>query len=134
MQYFTALNSILRHALILFYLFITQLYGGLLPSVYELAANGTVPAIRASLSVVLARKYGMRECSIAEALGITQAAVSKYLSGKYSSKIKSLQKSINKELLLKSAESIAADPSRAAKLVCDVCERMNGKKCYIRSR
>lgn len=103
-------------------------------SVYELAANSAVPAIRASLSVVLARKYSMRERSIADALGVTQAAVSKYLSGKYSSKIKSFQKSINKELLLKSAESIAADPSRAAKLVCDVCERMNGRKCYIRSR
>jgi len=103
-----------------------------LGSAYEEAAHGTVPAIRASLSVALAKKYKMSECEIAEALGITQAAVSKYLSGKYSSKIKRLQARISKSMLDEGAESIAAHKASAAACLCDICESIRTSKCYLR--
>jgi predicted transcriptional regulator len=57
----------------------------------EIAIKYFLPATRASIAKVLARDYKFSQNQIAFSLGITQAAVSKYLSGKYSNKIKKLE-------------------------------------------
>lgn len=55
----------------------------------------TLPAIRASVAEVLHSKYSYTQKEIAGRLGIVQVAVSKYLRGRYSAKIKSVKKHIN---------------------------------------
>lgn len=47
----------------------------------------SIPAIRYALAKSLSQKYGMDQSHIALSLGITQAAVNKYLSGKCSGSI-----------------------------------------------
>ncbi len=59
----------------------------------------TIPAVRISVAKVLKRKYGMNQLEIARALGITQAAASKYLSGRHSAKIIKLEKLIHSKKL-----------------------------------
>lgn len=46
-----------------------------------------IPAIRVSVAKLLSTKYKMPQKSIASGLGITQAAVNKYLNGGYSDRI-----------------------------------------------
>lgn len=50
-----------------------------------------LPAIRAGVTKELYKKYNFNQVDIATKLGITQAAVSKYISGKYSKQIKTLE-------------------------------------------
>ncbi|MDE1869253.1 MAG: helix-turn-helix domain-containing protein [Candidatus Micrarchaeota archaeon] len=63
-----------------------------------------IPAARAAISKILA-KGGMPQIEIAKMLGITQAAISKYLSGDYSKRVKELEKGISSEGI---AERIAS--------------------------
>jgi predicted transcriptional regulator len=51
-----------------------------------------LPAVRAGLIKRLYKERKMSQTEIAERLGITQAAVSKYLSGNYSKTLKDLEK------------------------------------------
>lgn len=52
----------------------------------------SIPAIRYALAKGLSEKYGMDQSRIALSLGITQAAVNKYLSDKCSANISKLGK------------------------------------------
>ena len=52
-----------------------------------------IPAARAAVSKELA-KDGLTQAKKAKILGTTQAAISKYLNGDYSSKIKAIEKQI----------------------------------------
>ena len=52
----------------------------------------SIPAIRYALAKGLSEKYGMDQSHIALSLGITQAAVNKYLSDKCSANISKLGK------------------------------------------
>lgn len=70
------------------------------PSLY--IAEELMPFFRAKVAEVL-YKNGMRQAQIAEYLGITQAMVSKYLSGKYK---------VPPEEVAKKLEDIASDVSR----------------------
>jgi predicted transcriptional regulator len=51
---------------------------------YERAMRETIPAVRIAIAKALRESYGMKEIEIANQLGIAQAAVSKYLGGRYS--------------------------------------------------
>jgi predicted transcriptional regulator len=57
----------------------------------EAAIKYFIPATRASIAKVLAKEHNFSQIQIAFLLRITQAAVSKYLSGKYGKKIKKLE-------------------------------------------
>jgi predicted transcriptional regulator len=48
----------------------------------------TIPAVRAAVARSLVKDHGMSEVDVADGFGIAQAAVSKYLNGKYSEKTK----------------------------------------------
>ncbi len=52
----------------------------------------TIPAVRAAVAKSLSKDYEMEQAEIAGKLGITQAAVSKYLNGKYSKDVRALEK------------------------------------------
>ncbi len=49
---------------------------------YEDAIYTLMPYFRARASAIMSSKYGITQSGIASMLGITQAAVSKYLSGR----------------------------------------------------
>jgi hypothetical protein len=71
----------------------------------EIAIKYFIPALRASIAKILFEKYNLTQMEIALKLGVTQAAISKYLSGKYSKEIKTIErkktiKSLSKEFAL----------------------------------
>ncbi len=68
---------------------------------YENAMRVTIPAVRAAVALTLSKEHGMSETMIAKRLGVAQAAVSKYLSGKYSPKMRGIVKLIIKNGLHK---------------------------------
>ena len=65
--------------------------------------------MRAALAKKLATTYGMNQTDIANKLGVAQAAVNKYLKGKYSKKIKIVEKKIRESgLEEKTAKAISS--------------------------
>ena len=48
----------------------------------ELAVKSALPAIRASIAKTLMTKYGLTQMRVAELLGVTQTAISYYISNK----------------------------------------------------
>lgn len=59
-----------------------------MPSKYEVASDETVPAARSIIARALVGRYHMKEVEVAKYLGVAQAAVSKYVTGKYSDNIR----------------------------------------------
>jgi predicted transcriptional regulator len=81
-----------------------------------------LPAIRAGVIKKLYKDKKMSQVEIAEKLGITQAAVSKYLSGNYSKKLKELEKTEEiQENINNIYESIVSGKARFEKSVCEYC-------------
>ncbi|MDE1870719.1 MAG: hypothetical protein KGI06_00580 [Candidatus Micrarchaeota archaeon] len=60
----------------------------------EKAIKLTIPALRIAVSRSLSSEHGMSETEIAKILGVAQASVSKYLTGRYSAETKGLVKEI----------------------------------------
>jgi predicted transcriptional regulator len=65
----------------------------------EKAMRVTIPAVRIAVAKVLNKEHKMSGTEIGKKLGITQAAVSKYLSGDYSPKIVKLVSFVEKKKL-----------------------------------
>lgn len=87
-----------------------------------------LPAIRVGLSKKLKNEYKFNQVEIASILGITQAAVSKYLSGKYTEWIRKLENSKNvrdavKELGLLIAKQ-KVDKQTLAYVICKYCTNL----------
>lgn len=57
----------------------------------------TVPAARIAVARALDKRYKLSQQQIAKGLGIAQAAVSKYLRGRYSQKIKRVERLIEEK-------------------------------------
>ncbi|MGI0133868.1 MAG: helix-turn-helix domain-containing protein [Candidatus Micrarchaeaceae archaeon] len=70
-----------------------------------------IPAARAGVSKILKKEHSMTQAKIAKILGTTQAAISKYLNGRYSKKVKELEKRIVSEGI---ADKIAANIANGA--------------------
>ena len=100
--------------------------------IYEKVANEVVPAIRIKLANILIDKYSMQEKKVAEILGVAQAAVSKYRSGKYSEKIKRLEKEIDNELVEKYAKVLFdSGKEKASEAVCTICQAYTSFRCGL---
>ncbi|MGC8675914.1 MAG: transcriptional regulator [Candidatus Micrarchaeia archaeon] len=108
-----------------------------MPSKFESVSDNLLPVIRLEVSNELRRKYKMKERDIAERLGITQAAVSKYLSGKsktIANKARQLRERIeaNREALHAYAESLSRGDN-AAGAFCELCQSFGGFSCALAS-
>ncbi len=96
----------------------------------EIMMKSFLPAIRASVTKELSSQHKWNQTEIAKTLGVTQAAVSKYLSGKYAKNIKILEetkevKNIGKEI----ASNVATKNASKMEVVdhiCTSCESMAG--------
>lgn len=72
----------------------------------------TIPAIKASIAKEL-YKQGMSQQQIAKLLDVAQPAVSKYLNGNYSSRLKKVERVIKSKKLNKYAVKVALVSSSA---------------------
>ncbi len=91
-----------------------------------------IPAIRVVVAKQLSTKHNFNQIDIASLLGITQAAVSKYLSGSYSYRIKILErtddvKNVSEKIVGKIVEE---KKHQKANHVCEVCKNYSGKCLY----
>lgn len=102
----------------------------------EVAIKYFIPAVRASATKKLSKNYNLTQVDIASKLGITQSAVSKYLSEKYSDKIKDLEKEkVVKAISESVVDSIIKNKTATIKFsedFCKYCKTIVGKvNCEI---
>ncbi|MGC8710032.1 MAG: transcriptional regulator [Candidatus Micrarchaeia archaeon] len=103
-----------------------------MPLVYEAAANEVIPAIRSKLAKELMLKYKMKEKRVAEILGVAQAAISKYKSGKYSNKIKEIEAALDAAVVDKYAKFLAENGERYSKeSMCAICQSYLSFSCKL---
>jgi len=117
----------------------------------EVAVKSVVPSIRAFVATELTQSYSMKQNDVAELLGITQTAVSKYTSKvrgaalkiDQTEEIQSMMKKIanqlanreitRRELVIKFCE--VCKTARKAGIMCNLCKRsdptINVKTCLI---
>jgi hypothetical protein len=91
-------------------------------------AKQIIPAVRVTVTKQLYTRHNFNQERIAEKLGITQAAVSKYLSGKYTQQIKQLEKD---KIVGEIADEIVGaiirktfDKSSFERCVCNFCGKI----------
>ncbi|MDE1851182.1 MAG: hypothetical protein KGH69_00645 [Candidatus Micrarchaeota archaeon] len=101
---------------------------------YEIAAKEVIPAVRALIAKELKEKYGMKEVDIAQRLSVAQAAVSKYLAGRYSAKVKALRDRIDMKYIDAYISKIAEGKENYANMcICTVCKHLNDFGCKFSS-
>jgi predicted transcriptional regulator len=101
----------------------------------ETVTKNFLPAVRAAVTKALVKRHGFTQAKAAEAVGITQAGVNKYLLGKYSADIKRMEKShviqnLSREMV--AMITVKSGRDQLAMRVCDACENFHGSKCMIR--
>lgn len=99
---------------------------------YEAMLKDFLPALRASSAKILAGRYETGQGRTAELLGITQAAVSKYVNGKYSARVKELERGLPQGDVERFIEMlIKGDEYEAQRVVCRMCSRNLSFKCGL---
>ena len=92
----------------------------------EEMANKILPAIRAEIAIKLYREYGIKQTDISKILGITQGAVSHYLTsfrGKEREKIRN-NPEINREM--DKLVSSLLKGKFEDEIICRICKMVNG--------
>jgi len=98
---------------------------------YESMVKEFLPALRAKSAKLLSRR-GLSQQRIAGMLNTTQAAVSKYLSGKYSEAVKKEEKRLNGMEVESFVESMEKkDRYKAQRHVCRMCSRNLSFRCGL---
>jgi len=94
-----------------------------------------LPAIRVSVTKELTKKYNFNQIEIASKLGVTQAAVSKYLSGDYAQSIKEVE---NKKSVRQNSKKIAyliangkSNKKQIVEAICLSCKEVLESECKI---
>lgn len=99
-------------------------------SIYETAANTTIPAVRSYIAKELIGTHKMSEEKVAGLLDVAQAAVSKYVNGKYSTEVKSVEKMLNTDLIDKYVEKIAQGQKEyVSACICTMCKTISNCEC-----
>lgn len=99
---------------------------------YEHMIKEFMPSLRASAVRIMYKDKKLKQEEIAKFLGITQAAVSKYINGRYSRTIKSFEKRLNKKEVLAFVNRIVDKKSiETERAVCKMCARNLSFDCDI---
>jgi predicted transcriptional regulator len=97
---------------------------------YMRATKLIVPAARSIIAKELNEKYEMTEQEIANYLDVAQAAVSKYLKGRYSNEIMKIEAGIDRSAIAGHVSRIAAGRKEYAGMaICTICSMENGFAC-----
>ncbi len=97
----------------------------------ETVFQDILPAVRSIITNELIKIYGLTQEQAAKKLGITQPAVSQYLSGlrgKRVQQITSNQKLM--ECIKKIAAEIASGNLKLHEKICSICRETRGEKIY----
>ena len=100
----------------------------------EVVIKEFLPAMRANITKILAIQHNFTQIEIASNLGLTQAAVSKYLAGDYSAEVKVIERVPEiRNMAEMVAKKIAIE--KASKLhivnsVCKSCQSFFGDKWH----
>ena len=82
-----------------------------------------LPAMKAAIAKRLHSSHNFTQVEIAGELGVTQAAVSKYISGDYSDDIKQVERGSNvKKMAEKISAFIAAGKKKRSQMIDEVCK------------
>ena len=105
----------------------------------EVAVKSVVPSIRAFIATELTQSYNMKQNDVAELLGITQTAVSKYTSKVRGAALKIDQTEEIQSMMKKIANQLANGEIKRQDLVvkfCEVCKtvRKTGLMCPLCKR
>ena len=102
----------------------------------EVAVKSVIPAIRSAIARELIESYGLKQKEVAELLGVTQTAVSKYTSHCRGAifevtEVEGVQPVIKKTVLLLAKGEI--DKYELTKKLCTVCGiiRQSGLMCIL---
>ncbi len=99
---------------------------------YENMVKEFLPALRASAAKKMQHEYNLNQMKIASLLDTTQAAVSKYLSGSYSSEVKKFEKTLNDKEVSEFVKEIMNEKKyEAQRTVCKMCSRGLSFKCGL---
>ena len=99
---------------------------------YERMLKEFLPALRANAAKRMRSELGMKQARIAACLGTTQAAVSKYLSSKYSERIKSLESGLDRDAVTAFIKMAASGNAYAAQReVCGMCVKTMSRSCSL---
>ncbi len=97
---------------------------------YEKAYKEVIPAARAALIQELKTRYNIKEEAMSEYLEMTQAAISKYINGKYSDRVKKIHEMVDKQIVEAYAKKIVeGNHTLTNKYLCTICSKMNGFNC-----
>lgn len=110
-----------------------------MPAPCEVAVKSVIPAIRAYIAKELTQTYKMKQTDVADLLGITQTAVSKYVSNVRGQALridrtKDIQGMMN-EIASRIADRKTSGPQLMLEF-CAVCRavRRNGQMCELCER
>ncbi len=99
---------------------------------YEHMIKEFMPSLRASAARIMYDEKKIKQEDIARFLGITQAAVSKYLSGRYSSTVKQFELRLNEKEVRMFVDKITASKAyESQKVVCKMCARNLSFECSL---
>lgn len=94
------------------------------------ASSEIMPAVRSIIAKELKYRYKMKEQEIAATLDVAQAAVSKYLNGKYSEKIKAIEAKIDRSRIDGYIAKIAQGKKAYTNVcMCTICGKENPFDC-----
>jgi len=102
----------------------------------EVAVKSVIPAIRSAIARELTKSYGLKQKDVAQLLGITQTAVSKYTRHTRGAVLKVEKVTDTQTLLEETVESLANDQIDKYQLnakLCRICEtiRQKGLMCRL---
>lgn len=99
---------------------------------YESMVKEFLPALRASAAKLMAQRYGISQVEIARLLGTTQAAVSKYLSGSYSAKVRAIEVQLSRGEVEGFVRSVVnGEGYEAQRSVCKMCAKNLTHRCGL---
>ena len=110
-----------------------------MPAPCEVAVKSVIPAIRAYIAKQLIQTYRMKQTDVAELLGITQTAVSKYVGNVRGQALRIDRENEIQSMMNKIASRIADKKTSGPQLTlefCAVCRavRRNGQMCELCER
>jgi len=110
-----------------------------MPAPCEVAVKSLIPAIRAHIAKELIQTYKMKQTDVAYVLGITQTAVSKYVSNVRGQAVRLDRAKEIQDMMNETASKIADKKVSGPQLtleICSVCRaaRRDGLMCQICER
>lgn len=105
-----------------------------MPTNYEIVFDEFIPAFRARVAKIM-KERGMSQEKTASILEITQAAISKYISGRYSDKVKNIENELSDAMANEFVDDmLQSENANAQKVICRACQGYHKFDCSIMSK